>query len=121
MSKPGGQFAFMEVIALISAICVAGIFFYAHYDRQSKQYDLIASDAAQALQPKVTAFFEANPDAVITPEAVAALPDLKLATGVEVTIPHGSDKTANWTLHVIHREGQLVFIVSKSGVTQKYR
>lgn len=121
MSKNGGQFAFMEMIALISAICIVGLFLFAQYDRQSQQYDLVASEASQKVQSALDAYFTANPEATLTAESLAGVEGLKLTPPLKLELVRGADKADNWRVRLWHPEGQLVFLVSHKGITQKHR
>lgn len=121
MKKPGGQFAFMEVIAIISALCIVGIFLFAQYDRESRGYDLLAAEAAQKAQKALSTYFTAEPEAVLTPESLAEVQGLGPAAPMKLELVRGKDKANNWQVRVFHPEGQLVYLVSQKGITQKHR
>lgn len=121
MSKTGGHFAFMEMIALFSALCIVGIFFYAFYERDSKLHDLAAADAAKKVGSAIEAYFTENPEATLNAEALTSLVGAQLKPPLKIEPMPGSDKAGDWQVRLYHPEGQLVYLVGKSGITQKHR
>ena len=117
LGKQDGSYA-MELAALISLLCIAGIFFFSHLARQADALDLQAENAARQLQPAIEKFFAENPGGKLTLPALSAL-GVDIPQAVKLEIPPGRDAAENWQVALWHPEGQKRFVVSAKGVAAK--
>ena len=110
----------MEALALISALCIAGIFVYNHYSRQMDALDQRAYRLAREVGPTVTKFFAAHPQAELTDQELGkvGLPSLG---PIKMKVPFDHEKASDWQVRLWHPEGNQVFIVSSAGISQKPR
>jgi hypothetical protein len=120
VSRAGGGAAFMELIALISALAIAGIFVFAHYDRQSRALDHRAMELAEQIAPAVKAWFVENPAAELTSQQLAFLPGVTLNHGFKAEVVRGAGKADNWELRVWHPEGTRMFLVNSQKIREEY-
>lgn len=120
MSRASGGAAFMELIALISALAIAGIFVFAHYDRQAQALDQRAQELAEQLAPAVKTYFLENPTAEITSGQLALLPGVRLNNGYKAEVVRGASKAENWEIRVWHPEGNRMFLVSSQKIREEY-
>jgi len=110
----------MEALALVSALCIVGIFVFNHYSRQTDALDQQALRLAKDLAPAVAQFFTANPQAKLTPEALIA-GGLKIPAPLKLQVPPDHEKAPDWQVRLWHPEGTQVFTISAAGITQKPR
>ncbi|MFH1058878.1 MAG: hypothetical protein V1797_09420 [Pseudomonadota bacterium] len=115
MSRRSGWMS-MEALTLVSALCILGIFVYAHYARRADAYDLQAQRLAREARPKVEAFFSADPAGHLNLEALKERglivpPDLHLA------VAPLKDLREDYRLEIWHPEGTLVYALSPAGMT----
>ena len=120
MSRAGGGAAFMELIALISALAIAGIFVFAHYDRQARALDQRALELAEQLSPAVKAWFIENPAAELTGDKLATLPGVRLNNGYKAEVVRGAGKAENWEIRVWHPEGTRMFLINAQKIREEY-
>ncbi|MFZ5585021.1 MAG: hypothetical protein ACOZHQ_03725 [Thermodesulfobacteriota bacterium] len=119
MSRRGGWMS-MEALALVSALCILGIFVFAHYTRQADGFDLQAQRLAREARPVVEAFFRAEPAGhlsldVLKERGLIIPPDLQAA------VTPLKDLREDWRLEVWHPEGNQVFVLTPAGISAKPR
>lgn len=118
--RRGGGWMTMEALALVSALCIAGILIYAHYARQTQALDLQAQRLARETRPAVEAFFAANPAGHLTPEALSAQ-GLAVPPDLRLTVPELKDLREDWQLEIWHPQGARVFVLSPTGLSERPR
>lgn len=120
MQKRAGGFMSAEAVALISALCIVAIFFYAHYARQASWHDQEAKRLAAQVRPAVEGLFAQDPQAKLSPQALkdqglAVPPPLQLA------VTPFKDLRADWQAEVWHPQGQRVYLVGAQGIQDRPR
>lgn len=119
INRQSGSYT-MEAIALVAVLFIVAIFIFSDFQREAAAQDAQARRFAQALQPKVEAFFQAQPEAELTPEAFTAS-GMEAPSPLKIEVPLDNRKAANWQVRVWHPEGRLLYIVSQKGLQQDYR
>ncbi|MBU4564898.1 MAG: hypothetical protein KMY53_10275 [Desulfarculus sp.] len=115
-----------EAIALVSAICIVGIFLGAHFQRQIDSNDQQALKVAQQVyQVLALAPASAQPAIQKTEAAPALNPQGKLAKELKVPAPIEVKVLDNapgaWKVRVWHPKGVVHYVVTPKGVTQEVR
>lgn len=115
-----------EAIALVSAICIAGIFLGAHYQRQIDNMDQQALKVAQQVYQVLT---PAPASAQTVPQKAEAAPGqslqeklskgLKNPAPIEVKVLDIAPDA--WKVKVWHPKGVVHYVVTPKGVTQEVR
>lgn len=120
MQKRAGGFMSVEAVALISALCIVAIFFYAQYARQASWHDQEAKRLAVEVRPAVETLFAKSPQAKL---GLEALKDQGLAVPppLQLTVTPFKDLRADWQLEVWHPEGQRVYLVGAQGIQDRPR
>lgn len=119
MRRAGG-FMTMEALALVSALCIAGILIYAHYARQTQALDLQALRLARETRPAVEAFFAQNPEGRLSPEAIAAQ-GLTVPPEMKLMVPELKDLRQDWQVEIWHPQGAKVFVLTSAGLNERPR
>lgn len=109
-----------EALALISALCIAAILFYAHYARQASWHDQEAKRLAVEVRPAVEALFAKNPQAKLSPEAVKEQ-GLAVPAPLQLTVTPFKDLRADWQVEVWHPQGQRAYLVNAQGIQDRPR
>ena len=117
--RAGGNYS-MEALALVSVLCIVGIFVFSHYHRQMESFDQKAGRVAKAVPAAVSALLEKDPQAKLTS---AALKQAGLAwqAPIEVEVPQDRDAKDTWQVKVWHPEGVELFVVDQKGVNSSPR
>ncbi|MFH2126251.1 MAG: hypothetical protein ABIK12_07020 [Pseudomonadota bacterium] len=113
-----------EAIALVSAICIVGIFLGAHFQRQIDSNDQQALKVAQQVY-EVLAPAPAGGQAPTAAAAPALNPQEKLAKELKAPAPIEVKVLDNapdaWKVRVWHPKGVVHYVVTPKGVTQEVR
>lgn len=117
--RNGGNYT-MEALALVSALFIAGIFVFSHYARQAGDYDQAARRLADEVPAAVQAFFQAQPDGVLSQQALLD-GGLKPPPRVLISVPEGKTGASDWQVRVWHLDGAMVYLVGPGGVNEEYR
>ncbi|MCA1905401.1 MAG: hypothetical protein LDL11_02270 [Desulfarculus sp.] len=118
--RRGGGFMTMEALALVSALCIAGILVYAHHARQTQALDLQALRLARETRPLVEAFFAANPGGRLTPSALADQ-GLSLPPELKLAVTELKDLRDDWRVEIWHPQGAKVFVLTPAGLAERPR
>jgi hypothetical protein len=110
----------MEALALVAALFIVAIFIFSDFQREADAQDAQARRFAQTLQPKIEAFFQTQPEAELTPEALKTQ-GVELPAPLQMDIPLDHTKAADWQVRVWHPDGRLQYIVSAGGMEKDYR
>lgn len=115
-----------EAIALVSVICIVGIFLGAHYQREMDSNDQQALKVAQQVYQVLTPAPASGQAAIQKTEAAPAQSlREKLAKGLKdpapVKVELMNDAPKAWKVMVWHPRGVVHYIVTPQGVTQKVR
>ncbi len=121
MLRRVGGYMSVEALALISALCIVGIFFYAHYARQASWHDQEARRLASELRPVVEAYFQKNPQARLSTEALSHEPGFSLPPGLQIKVTPFKELRSEWQLEVWHPEGQRVYLLTPQGLSDQPR
>jgi hypothetical protein len=121
MLKRASGYMSVEALGLISALCIVAIFFYAHYARQASWHDQEARRLASEARPLVEAFFQKNPQARLSIEALAKEPGFDLPVNLRIKVTPFRELRAEWQLEVWHPEGQRVYLLSSQGLENQPR
>lgn len=119
-----------EMVALVSAICIVGIFFVAHHQRQVSSYDQAAYRLAQKVQENATQACSLE-ESACHPEArapvagkvtAANLAKLGVAAKPPLHLKVEHDVGLNpWQVKVWHDEGLKVYTITPGKLTESYR
>jgi len=113
-----------EAIALVSAICIVGIFLGAHFQRQIDSNDQQALKVAQQVY-EVLAPAPSSSQAPTAPASPALNPQEKLAKELKAPAPIEVRVLDNipdaWKVRVWHPKGVVHYVVTPKGVTQEVR
>lgn len=120
MSTRKGLSYTMEALALVSALCIVGIFVYAHYSRQIDDLDKQAWRLAKQVPVAAETFFQTNPSGELTPGALKQA-GLQWEPPLEVEVPMDNRKALNWQVNVHHSHGNLVYRVTLKGLSEHPR
>ncbi|MBU4276597.1 MAG: hypothetical protein KKC30_07660 [Proteobacteria bacterium] len=113
-----------EAIALVSAICIVGIFLGAHFQRQidsndqqalkvaQQVYEVLAPAPAGGKSPTASASPAMDPQEKLAKE-------LKAQPPIEVKVLNDSPNA--WKVRVWHPKGVVHYVVTPKGVTQEVR
>jgi len=115
MSRRGGWMS-MEALALVSALCIAAIFVFAHYTRQADSHDLQAQRLAREARPVVEAFFAADPAGHLSLDALKER-GLIVPPDLQAAVTPLKDLREDWRLEVWHPGGNQVFVLTPAGMT----
>lgn len=114
-----------EAIALMSAICIVGIFLGAHFQRQIDSMDQQALMVAQQVYKVLAAAPSSGPSTQETEAEPAPSLQEKLSKGLKDPAPievKVLDSTPDaWKVMVWHPEGVVHYVVTPQGVTQQVR
>ncbi|MFH1032949.1 MAG: hypothetical protein V1806_00455 [Pseudomonadota bacterium] len=121
MLRRASGYMSMEALGLISALCIVAIFFYAHYARQASWHDQEARRLASEMRPLVEAYFQKNPQARLSTEALAKEPGFAPQSELQLKVTPFKELRADWQLEVWHPEGQRVYLVSPQGLKDQPR
>ncbi len=113
-------FVSMEALALISVLCIAGIFIFAHYARQTSALDDLARVTAREIGPKIAAYFQAEPQGRLTPEVIKTA-GAEPAAPLLAQITPLKDRAEDWQVMLWHPEGNKRFVLSPTGLAEEYR
>lgn len=113
-------FVSMEALAIISVLCIAGIFIFAHYSRQASGYDDLARVTAREIGPKIVAYFQAEPQGRLTPEVLKTA-GAEPPTPMQAQITPLKDRAAEWQVMLWHPQGNKRFVLSPAGMAEEYR
>lgn len=105
----------MEALALVSALCIVGIFIYAHYARQADGFDLQAQRLARETRPVVEAFFAADPAGHLSLEALKER-GLVIPPELRAAVAPLKDLREDWRLEFWHPGGNQVFVLTPAGI-----
>jgi hypothetical protein len=119
LNRQSGSYT-MEALALVAALFIVAIFVFSDFQREADAQDAQARRFAQTLQPKVEAFFQAQPEAELTPEALKTQ-GVETPPPLQLDIPLDHRKAADWQVLVWHPEGRMQYIVSAGGTEKDYR
>lgn len=119
LNRQSGSYT-MEAMALVAALFIIAIFIFSDFQREADAQDAQARRYAQTLQPKVEAFFQAQPEADLTPEALKAQ-GAEAPAPLQMDVPLDHRKAADWQVRVWHPEGRLLFMVSAKGMQKDFR
>jgi hypothetical protein len=119
LNRQSGSYT-MEALALVAALFIIAIFIFSDFQREADAQDAQARRFAQTLQPKVEAFFQAQPEADLTPEALKSQ-GVEIPAPLQMDIPLDNRKASDWQVRVWHTDGRMQYIVSAGGVEQDYR
>lgn len=120
MSARRGGFYTMEALALVSAICIAGIFVFSHFSRQVDTLDQKAMHLAEEAKPVVQAFFEKEPQGDLSLETLRQ-GGLSWPQSIEVKIPEYQRKIGDWRVDVWHTQGDMIYSLSAQGLQKHLR
>jgi hypothetical protein len=121
MLRRASGYMSMEALAVISALCIAAIFFYAHYARQASWHDQEAKRLATETRPVVEAFFQKTPSARLSLEALAKEPGFAPPPELQIRVTPFKELRAEWQLEIWHPEGQRVYLLSPEGLKDQPR
>ncbi|CAO0821621.1 Type II secretion system protein [Desulfarculales bacterium] len=121
MLRRAGGYMNMEALTLISALCIAAIFFYARYARQSSWHDQEARRLASETRPAVETFFQKNPQARLSVEALTKELDFSLPPYLAIKVTPFKELRSEWQLEIWHPEGQRVYLLSPDGLKDQPR
>ena len=110
----------MEAIALVAALFIVAIFIFSTFQREADALDAQAHRFAKTLLPKVEAYFQAQPEAELTPESMQSQ-GLEVPPPLQLEVPLDHRKSDDWQVRVWHPEGRLLYILGPQGVQQDYR
>ncbi len=119
LNRQSGSYT-MEAIALVAALFIIAIFIFSDFQREADAQDAQARRFAQGLQPKVEAFFQAQPEAELTPDALKAQ-GVEVPAPLQIDVPLDHSKAADWQVRVWHLEGRLLYLVGPQGMQKDYR
>jgi hypothetical protein len=119
INRQSGSYT-MEAIALVAALFIVAIFIFSDFQREADAQDAQARRFAQTLQPKVEAFFQAQPEADLTTEALQTQ-GVEVPSPLNIEIPLDNRKAMDWQVRVWHPDGRLLFIVNAKGLQKDYR
>lgn len=119
LNRQSGSYT-MEALALVAALFIVAIFIFSDFQREADAQDAQARRFAQTLQPKIEAFFQAQPEAELTPDSLKAQA-LEAPAPLQLDIPLDHRKAADWQVRVWHPAGRLQYIVSAKGLEKDYR
>lgn len=119
LRRPAGYLS-MEALALISALCIVAIFFYAHYSRQAATHDQEARRLAQETRPLVEAFFAQNPQGKLSLEGLKAQ-GFDPPKNLMAKVTPFKELKDDWQLEIWHPEGQRVFLLGPGGIGDQPR
>lgn len=115
MSRRAGWMS-MEALTMVSALCILGIFVYAHYARQADAFDLQAQRLARETRPVVEALFAADPAGHLSLDALKER-GLIVPPDLRVSVAPLKDLREDWRLDIWHPEGTLVYVLTPAGMT----
>ena len=118
--RRGAGWMSMEALALVSALCIAGLLVFAHYARQAQTLDLQAQRLAREARPAVEAFFAAQPAGRLSPEALRAQ-GLTVPPELLLAVPELKDLREDWRVEVWHPRGGRVFALTPAGLDERPR
>ena len=110
----------MEAIALVAALFIVAIFIFSGFQREADAWDAQARRFAQTLQPKVEAFFQAQPEAELNLDALKAQ-GVEVPASLQIEVPQDNRKAADWQVRVWHPDGRLLYVVSAKGLQKDFR
>lgn len=121
VAVPRGRVGYMtmEALALVSLLCIAAIFVYASYARQTHDADQQALRLAKDLRPALEAMFRNEPQAVLKAEALPG--SVAVPPPLTVAVPPYKDRADDWQLVVTHPQGVKRYVISAQGVRETYR
>ncbi len=114
-SRQRGSYT-MELVAIISVLCIAAIFVFSHLARQAQAYDDQARVAAGKLAPVVEGFFQEHPQDQLSEQALAQA-GFQLPQSLQMKISPEHNRAADWEIMVWHPQGEYRFLVKAGGVT----
>ena len=117
--RAGGNYS-MEALALVSALCIVGIFVFSHFNRQMDTFDQKAGRVARAVPAAVALVFQKDPQAKISVEALKGA-GLSWQPPIEVAVSQDRDAKDNWQVKVWHTEGVELFLADQAGVKSSPR
>ena len=117
--RAGGNYT-MEALALVSALCIVGIFVFSHFNRQMESFDQKAHRVAKAVPAVVSSLFEKDPQAKLTPDALRQA-GLDWQAPMAVEVPQDRETKETWQVKVWHPEGVDIYSVSQKGVNASLR
>ncbi|KIX13843.1 hypothetical protein [Dethiosulfatarculus sandiegensis] len=120
MSRRAGGFYTMEALALVSVLCIAGIFVFSHYSRQMEDFNQQAGIMAQKVPALVEAFFTENPEGRLSREALEKA-GFTLGKGYFIKIPAQKDRASDWQVNLWHKDAEKQFVITAEKITQEYR
>ena len=106
----------MELVAIISVLCIAAIFVFSHLSRQTQAYDDQARAAAGRLAPVVEGFFQEHPQDRLSEQALVQA-GFQLPEPLQMRISPQHDRAADWEVMIWHPQGEYRFLVKAGGVT----
>ncbi len=106
----------MELVAIISLLCIAAIFVFSHLARQAQTYDDQARSVAGKLVPLVESFFQEHPQDRLNEQALAQA-GFQLPDPLHMEISPQHDRAPDWEIMVWHPRGEYRFLVKAGGVT----
>ena len=110
----------MEALALVAALCLVAIFVFSHFQRQADARDGQARRFAQTLKPAVEAFFQAQPQGELTPQALADQ-GVSVPSPLQVEVPLDHRRADDWQVRVWHPQGRKLYLASAQGVSETFR
>ena len=119
LNRQSGAYT-MEAIALVAALFIIAIFVFSGFQREADARDAQARRFAQSLQPKVEAFFQVQPEAELTLDALKAH-GMEVPTPLQIEVPQDHGKAADWQVRVWHPDGRLLYVVSAKGLQKDFR
>jgi len=106
----------MELVAIISILCIAAIFVLSHLARQAQAYDDQARAAAAKLAPVVESFFQEHPQDELNDRALAQA-GFELPDPLQMQISPQHNRAGDWEVMVWHPQGEQRFLVKPGGIT----
>ena len=119
LNRQSGAYT-MEAIALVAALFIVAIFIFSGFQREADAWDAQARRFAQTLQPKVEAFFQAQPEAELNLDALKAQ-GVEVPASLQIQVPQDNRKATDWQVRVWHSDGRLLYVVSAKGLQKDFR
>jgi hypothetical protein len=119
LNRQSGSYT-MEAIALVAGLFIIAIFVFSGFQREADDRDSQARRFAETLQPKVAAFFQAQPEGELSLEALKS-GGVNIPSPLQWNVPLDHRKAADWQVRVWHPEGRMLYSVSSKGLAKDYR